>query len=109
MSERNDQRMNKHPVIFLATVATAVVGAVPAIAYPGQQLSSQAKISLAQARTIATHAVHGTIVSEELETEKGGTGLRYTFDMKTATGTREIGVDAKTGAVLENDAEKGKD
>ncbi|OYV58158.1 MAG: peptidase M4, partial [Acidiphilium sp. 21-62-4] len=29
-------------------------------------------------------------------------GLRYSFDIKAAGATHEVGVDAKTGAVLEN-------
>lgn len=32
-------------------------------------------------------------------------GLRYSFDIATAAGTREVGIDAKTGAVLENSAD----
>jgi hypothetical protein len=42
---------------------------------------------------------------EELEKEKGGSGLRYSFDIKNAGVTHEVGVDAKTGKLLENRAE----
>ena len=35
----------------------------------------------------------------------GGSGLRYTFDIASKQGKREVGVDAQTGAVLENKAE----
>ncbi len=44
----------------------------------------------------------GKITDEELEKEKGGTGLRYSFDIKRGAVTQEVGVDAQTGKVLEN-------
>jgi uncharacterized membrane protein YkoI len=44
----------------------------------------------------------GTITDEELEKERGGSGLRYSFDIKSGKITYEIGVDAETGEVLEN-------
>ena len=37
--------------------------------------------------------------------EKGGTGLRYSFDIKRGAVTQEVGVDAQTGKVLENKKE----
>jgi uncharacterized membrane protein YkoI len=58
-----------------------------------------------EARAIALKAHPGKITDEELETEKGGSGLRYSFDIKGAKGTQEVGVDAKTGKVLENKLE----
>ena len=42
---------------------------------------------------------------EELEKEKGGSGLRYSFDVKSGNATYEVGVDAVTGKVLENSKE----
>lgn len=97
--------MNKFSVVSLAAGAVVLVNTTIAFAYPGQQLAGQAQVSLARARSIALHVASGTIVSQELEKEKGGSGLRYTFDVKTAGGVREVGVDAKTGAVLENAAD----
>jgi uncharacterized membrane protein YkoI len=47
----------------------------------------------------------GKITDEELENEKGGSGLRYSFDIKRGSVTQEVGVDAKTGKVLENKKE----
>jgi uncharacterized membrane protein YkoI len=47
----------------------------------------------------------GKITDEELEKEKGGTGLRYSFDIKRGGRTQEVGVDAQTGNVLENKKE----
>ena len=66
------------------------------------QLAAQAKISMTQAREIALKAVPGKVVKQELEQEAGGSGLRYSFDIKSGKDTREVGVDAKTGKLLEN-------
>jgi uncharacterized membrane protein YkoI len=35
------------------------------------------------------------------ENENGGSGLRYSFDIKRGTVTQEVGVDAQSGRVLE--------
>jgi hypothetical protein len=59
-----------------------VIPTTPAMAYTGQELSKQAKISITEARAIALKAHHGKITDQELEKEKGGTGLRYSFDIK---------------------------
>ena len=68
-------------------------------------LQSQARISMEQARVIALKAHPGKITDEELEQEKGGSGLRYSFDIRQGKVTQEVGVDAKTSKVLENDPE----
>jgi uncharacterized membrane protein YkoI len=47
----------------------------------------------------------GVITDQELEKEGGGSALRYPFDVKSAGATYEVGVDAKTGKVLENGRE----
>jgi uncharacterized membrane protein YkoI len=91
-------------------VACAVTGlaltlAWPAMAYTGRELANQAKVSIAEARAVALKAYPGTIIDEELENEKGGSGLRYSFDIKRDKVTQEVGVDAQTGKVLENKKE----
>lgn len=117
---------NKTMVYWIgaAAVAMAMTGAgVPAFASTGQSMQAapsaqsttrldgsqylkEAHVSLRQARETATKAFPGTITSEELEKESGGSGLRYSFDVKNSAGvTHEVGVDAKTGAVLENSVE----
>lgn len=63
------------------------------------------KISLSHARAIALKAYPGKIMKEELEHERGGSGLRYSFDMRRGKHWREVGVDAMTGRVLENNRE----
>ena len=82
-----------------------MVSASGAFAYTGEKLAGDAKISIEQARVIALKAYSGKITDEELEQEKGGSGLRYSFDIKRDKTTQEVGVDAKTGVVLENSPE----
>lgn len=93
------------PLSLMLLSSLAVSAPIPARAYTGQELAAAAKITLAQARTIALKAVPGAITDQELEREPGGSGLRYSFDVKRGTETVEVGVDAETGAVLENKIE----
>ena len=79
--------------------------AATAQAYTGEKLASEAKIGMTEARAVALKAHPGKITDEELERENGGTGLRYSFDIRQGTVTHEVGVDAQTGKVLENKAE----
>jgi hypothetical protein len=88
-----------------AAAMTLVIATLPAMAYTGQELSKQAKVSITEARAIALKAHPGKITDEELEKEKGGTGLRYSFDIRSGAVTQEVGVDAQTGKVLENKKE----
>jgi hypothetical protein len=94
-------------VINFSICATAVLLAVtsPAMAYTGQELARNAKISIKQARAMALKAHPGEITDQELEKERGGSGLRYSFDIKRGAITQEVGVDAMTGKVLENKKE----
>ncbi len=68
-------------------------------------LASHANIKMSAARQIALKAYPGKIVKEELEKESGGSGLRYSFDIKSKAGVHEVGVDASNGKVLENSVE----
>jgi uncharacterized membrane protein YkoI len=92
---------------FAALSLAASLGftAFPAHAYKGEQLAKHAKISIAQARAIALKAHPGKIKDEELEKEAGGSGLRYSFDIVAGKVTQEVGIDARTGKVLENKPE----
>ena len=38
----------------------------------------------------------------ELERERGGSGLRYSFDIEVKGKVYEVGIDAVSGRVLEN-------
>ena len=98
------RNLMKMSVVGGAAIALAVA-TIPAIAYTGQELAKDAKVSLTEARAIALKAHPGKITDEELEKEKGGSGLRYSFDIKRGAVTQEVGVDAKSGKVLENKKE----
>jgi uncharacterized membrane protein YkoI len=65
----------------------------------------QVKLPLIEARQIALKAYPGKIVSEEIEKEKGGSGLRYSFVIDNTKARHEVGVDAKTAKLLENSVE----
>ncbi|HET8700634.1 MAG TPA: PepSY domain-containing protein [Nitrococcus sp.] len=93
-------------VIALAMAGTATVAAT----LDGAQYLRDAKIKPADARTTALKMVGGKIIAEELEKEPGGSGLRYSFDIKKGNVIHEVGIDAETGKVLENSVEgHGKD
>ncbi|MBU2786027.1 MAG: PepSY domain-containing protein [Acidithiobacillus ferriphilus] len=94
---------NKVVIGVLGVILSAA--SLSAFAFTGQNLAGNAKVTIEQARTIALKAYPGKITDEELEQEKGGSGLRYSFDIKSGKVTHELGVDAKTGAVLENSTE----
>jgi uncharacterized membrane protein YkoI len=89
----------------LATLGILSLSAGASFAYTGQKLAGKAKIDIEQARSIALKARPGKITDEELEKEGGGSGLRYSFDVKSGNATYEVGVDARDGKVLENDKE----
>lgn len=93
--------------IYIAggAAVTMMMATLPAMAYTGQELANQAKVSITHARAVALKAHPGKITDEELEREKGGTGLRYSFDIKRGKVTQEVGVDAQSGKVLENKKE----
>ena len=87
------------------TTPTTSTTATTAASYTGHELAGEAQVTLDRARETALAARAGTITDQELEREGGGSGLRYSFDIRSNNVTYEIGVDAKTGAVLENAAE----
>jgi uncharacterized membrane protein YkoI len=92
-------------LIGMVLAAGAAQAATPA--YDGQALVKYAKISIEQAQAVALKARPGLVKDRELEKEAGGGGLRYSFDIESHGGLYEVGVDAKTGQVLEN-AREGK-
>jgi uncharacterized membrane protein YkoI len=90
---------------FVLSCALAVLTLSGAASASTAADAAKARIDMPRARTIALNTYPGEIVKEELEKEKGGSGLRYSFDVSGAKGTREIGVDAVTGKLLENSDE----
>ena len=73
--------------------------------FDGAKYLKQATVTLKDAQKIAKKAFPGSIVDQELEKEGGGSGLRYSFVIKNGHKSHEVGVDAKTGALLENSVE----
>ena len=88
--------------LFLLALTTS---ATMASAFKGQEFAKEASVTIVQARAIALKAVAGKITDEELEKESGGSGLRYSFDIKLGKVTHEVGIDAQTGKILENSIE----
>jgi uncharacterized membrane protein YkoI len=76
------------------------------VAFSGEAFAHVSVITMERATKIAVKARPGTVTARELEREKGGSGLRYSFDIKSSGGRiYEVGVDAADGKVLENGPE----
>ena len=97
----SNKALKKSAMAFMCAGSLIAVS-LPALAYTGEAMAKDAKISLPEAQAIALKAQPGTIVDTELEKESGGSGLRYSFDVKSGTTTYEVGVDAETGKLLES-------
>jgi hypothetical protein len=87
-------------IIGIAMTASMAMAAHHAPAPP-------AKLTMAQARTIALKIAPGKI--SDAEYEKEGGGWRYSFDIRQGGRIHEIGVDANTGRVVEDKFEGLKD
>lgn len=94
---------------LMSTVHASQLSTAHASQLDGAQYLKSATVKLVTARTIALKACDGKIIAQELEREHGGSGLRYSFDIRKNGVVHEVGVDAKTGNVLENSIDKGND
>ena len=75
--------MTRCKLLVPAAICAVLVGGAGVMsAYTGEELAKDAKITLSEARAIALKAFPGKITDKELEKEKGGSGLRYSFDIK---------------------------
>ena len=99
--------MNIRALAGIASVGAAflLASSGAAVAYTGQELEKDSKVSMQQASAIALKTRPGKITDRELEKEKGGSGLRYSFDVSSQGVTYEVGVYAMSGKVLKNDPE----
>ena len=88
--------------LSLAMLVGLAVGVAPTLAVAKAGVAQKANITMSEARTIALKAYPGKVMKEELERERGGSGLRYSFDLRHGKQWREVGVDAITGRILEN-------
>ena len=66
-----------HAAARLLFAIACAASAAAALAYSGEELAGQARITIARARQIALKAHPGRITDEELEHEDGGSGLRW--------------------------------
>ncbi len=99
--------MRKLPVLAASLVLS--LAAFSASAATPSKVPAKAHISMGQAKQIALKTMPGKIVKQELEKEQGGSGLRYSFDIRAGGVVHEIGVDAMDGKVLENSIDNGND
>lgn len=89
--------MRKIIITALAASIIPIAGAAIAAKPPTP------KISMAQARATALKLAPGKIISSEYENEGGG--WRYSFDIQQKNHVQEIGIDGRTGKVVENKSE----
>lgn len=101
--------MKKLLLAILAVALAAPAAAATPAPLKGSQYLSQTKITPAQATKRALAVEHGKVVDLELEREKGGSGLRYSFDIQVGKVVHEVGIDAVTGRVLEDSIDNGDD
>jgi uncharacterized membrane protein YkoI len=91
--------------VLIRSAVLTVLMTGTAFALTGEKYLLHTTVTPPQARQIALKAYPGKIVSQEIEKEAGGSGLRYSFVISNKKAQHEVGVDAKTGALLENSIE----
>lgn len=70
--------------------------------YVGENMAGEARIDIASARARALNERPGEVTSQSLQRRYGGSGLRYSFDILSDHVNYEVGVDAMSGAILQN-------
>ena len=89
-------------IIKVAAVITALgVGGGAIAASPAKPPAP--RVSMVQARAMALKLAPGKIISSEYENEGGI--WRYSFDIQQRGNVQEIGIDGRTGRVVENKSE----
>jgi uncharacterized membrane protein YkoI len=94
----------------MSKVAIAALIAGGLLAVPAAAASVHApkpKISMARARAMALKLAPGKVISSEYEKEGGI--WRYSFDIQQKGHVQEIGIDGRTGKIVENKSEGKKD
>jgi uncharacterized membrane protein YkoI len=84
-----------------AIAAAAILSTTAFAAAPSK--APKPLISMARAKAMALHLAPGKIISSEYEKEGGI--WRYSFDIQQKNNVQEIGIDARTGKVVENKSE----
>jgi uncharacterized membrane protein YkoI len=83
-----------------------LVAAVAALSIGTGAIAAKAptpKISMTQARAMALKLAPGKVISSEYEKEGGI--WRYSFDIQQRGNVQEIGIDGRTGKIVENKSE----
>jgi hypothetical protein len=93
--------------MFKSVVSTVIAGALVALPQVAAAKAPPPKISEASAQAMALKLAPGKIISSEYEYE--GKGWRWSFDIQQKGHVQEIGIDGKTGRVVENKSEGKKD
>ncbi|MEJ2380413.1 MAG: PepSY domain-containing protein [Gammaproteobacteria bacterium] len=75
-------------ITAMAGLAVLGCGVVAYASDAGAQ--KQPAVTMAQARAVALKAFPGTIDEADLERERGGSGLRYSFDMHSPYDDRRV-------------------
>ncbi|HEY5258524.1 MAG TPA: PepSY domain-containing protein [Candidatus Baltobacteraceae bacterium] len=101
--------MKRLSILTALLVVAYTLPAASAVPLKGTQYLKSVKVSPAKARSTALAVERGTLVGWELEPELGGSGLRYSFDIRVGHSVREVGIDAITGKVLEDSIDTGND
>jgi uncharacterized membrane protein YkoI len=89
--------MRRH-IQLLALVAALGVGSSALAAK-----APKPKISMAKAKAMALRLAPGRIISSEYDKEGGD--WRYSFDIQQKGNIQEIGIDGRTGRIIENKSE----
>lgn len=89
--------------IFALAVSPMAYAGGGAGTYSGYEMSKDAQITMDEASAIALkqHPL-GVITQRQLERITGGTGLRYSFNVKAEATNFQVAVDANTGDVIED-------
>ncbi len=88
------------PIVFVAFAALTSCSR-DGNAHGDPALAAQAAVPFARAQELALAARPGEVREWELEREHGR--LRYSFDIAAGTNLYEVGVDAVSGEIVEND------
>jgi uncharacterized membrane protein YkoI len=89
--------MIKRPIVLTLSIVVASGTAYAATHVP------KPKISMAHAKAMALKLAPGKIISSEYEKEGGI--WRYSFDIQQRGNVQEIGIDGRTGKIVENKSE----
>ena len=98
--------MTRRNKFLISSAALAGVAGTAGVVHATQRPPAP-RISMEQARATALQAAPGDIVEAEYELENGS--WRYSFDIRQGGRIHEVGIDANSGAIVENAYESAED